>query len=63
MSSVRIKDVKKQIQANYEATIGRCNKIKTDVDDAEESMRANVQKVASDWYVYSIILHLRQHRS
>jgi len=49
--SVRIKDVKKQIQANYEETIRRCNRIKTDVDGAEESMRANVQKVASDWQV------------
>jgi len=41
--------MKKQIQVNYEETIKRCNKLKSDVDGAEESMRANVQKVASEW--------------
>lgn len=51
ISSVEIKETKKVIQANYEKTVRHCNKLKSAIDSAEESMRASMQKVASDWQV------------
>jgi hypothetical protein len=46
-----MKEVKKQMQANYDATMKRSKDLKNGIDSAEESMRTNVQKAASDWLV------------